>query len=117
VPGPVARRLLYTGEIISGRQAADCGLVSLAAPAAELESTVDALVARLARHAPDALRRMKRLHATALTTEPRTAIEAEREVLLAHLDGPVAAEGLAAFSERRSPDFTAPAMNTQKGTA
>jgi enoyl-CoA hydratase/carnithine racemase len=107
----IARRLLYTGEIINGRDAQQCGLVSVAAPAAELESALAALVTRLARHSPDALRQMKRLHRDALATEPAAAMAAERETLLAHLAGPTAREGLAAFAEHRPPDFSAPAMN------
>ncbi|HWD04325.1 MAG TPA: enoyl-CoA hydratase-related protein [Amycolatopsis sp.] len=101
----LARRLLYTGEIVDGATAARFGLVSTAVPASDLEAAVEALVARLARHAPDALRGMKRLHRTALTRDPAAAIVAERETLLAHLAGETAREGLAAFAERRVPDF------------
>ncbi|MEV6896696.1 enoyl-CoA hydratase-related protein [Amycolatopsis sp. NPDC051372] len=101
----IARRLLYTGEIVDGATAAGFGLVSSAVPAAELDDAVDALVARLARHAPDALRGMKRLHRKALADEPAAAITAERETLLAHLAGASAREGLAAFAERRAPRF------------
>jgi hypothetical protein len=46
-----------------------------------------------------------------LATEPAAAMAAERETLLAHLAGPTAREGLAAFAEHRPPDFSAPAMN------
>ncbi|HEX3790808.1 MAG TPA: enoyl-CoA hydratase-related protein [Pseudonocardiaceae bacterium] len=106
----VARRLLYTGEIIDGRAAADCGLVSQAVPAAELDETVQRLVARLARHGVDALQQMKRLHRNALVVEPARAIADERETLLRHLGGATAREGLAAFAERRAPDFHAAAQ-------
>jgi len=34
------------------------------------------------------------------------ALAAERAALLAHLDSPTAAEGLAAFAGHRPPDFT-----------
>jgi enoyl-CoA hydratase len=105
----IARRLLYTGEIIDGRTAARFGLVSQVVTAEELDDTVDRLVARLARHGADALIEMKRLHRNALTADPAQAIRAERETLLAHLGGATAREGLAAFAERRAPDFTSPA--------
>ena len=43
-----AERLLLTGDLISGREAADMGLVSQAVPEAELDATVDRLAARMA---------------------------------------------------------------------
>ncbi|MFZ1058769.1 MAG: crotonase/enoyl-CoA hydratase family protein [Candidatus Rokuibacteriota bacterium] len=43
-----AKRLLLTGDLISGREAADMGLVSQAVPEAELDATVNRLAARLA---------------------------------------------------------------------
>lgn len=112
VPGPVARRLLYTGEIVDGATAAAWGLVSHVAPDAELETTVDTLVARLSRHSPEALAGMKRLYRQA-TAEPGIPIDealgAERAVLVGHVTGSAAAaEGLAAFRERRPPRFRGP---------
>lgn len=101
----IARRLLYTGEIVDGRTAERLGLVSQAVPADELEDAVDRLVARLARHGADALAGMKRLHRNAALAEPARAIAEEREALLAHLGGATAREGLAAFAERRTPNF------------
>jgi enoyl-CoA hydratase len=112
LPPVLARRLLYTAEIVDGRTAYEFGLVSHVATAAELESTVDALVARLARHAPDALAAMKRLHSNARTADPAGAINDERETLLAHLGSATVREGLSAFAERRPPDFRHTARST-----
>jgi enoyl-CoA hydratase len=48
--GPArAKRLLLTGDSISGTTAVDWGLASEAAPAAELDARFDALLARVAR--------------------------------------------------------------------
>lgn len=108
VAGPLARRLLYTGEMIDGATAAAWGLVSHSVPAAELTGTVEALVARLARHGPASLAAMKQLYRTARTTPQGEALAAERAVLIDHLRTSAdAAEGLAAFAEGRPPDFTA----------
>ncbi|MFC4948734.1 enoyl-CoA hydratase/isomerase family protein [Pseudonocardia sp. GCM10023141] len=107
VPGPLARRLLYTGEMIDGATAARWGLVSHAVPAAELDATVDALAARLARHSPAALVGMKRLYRDAVSTPAAEALVAERAVLVEHLMAGGADEGLAAFAEGRAPEFRA----------
>ena len=61
-PAALARRLLYTGEIVDGATAAAWGLASHLAARGELDAAVDALVARLARHSPDALARMKAMY-------------------------------------------------------
>jgi enoyl-CoA hydratase len=106
----VARRLLYTGEMIDGASAARAGLVSHAVPAGRLDDEVEALVARLAGHSHSALKQMKELYRMATTNQPGVALAAERETLLRHLAGdPGAAEGLAAFAERRTPEFGRPA--------
>jgi enoyl-CoA hydratase len=106
LPGPLARRLLYTGEMIDGATAAAWGLASHHAPAASLDVAVDALVVRLARHSPDALAGMKAMYHAGLDAPPAAALAAERAALLAHLDSPTAAEGLAAFAAHRPPDFS-----------
>jgi enoyl-CoA hydratase len=105
LPGPLARRLLYTGEMIDGATAATWGLASHHAPADALDAAVEELVARLARHSPDALAGMKAMYRAGLDTPPAAALAAERAALLAHLDSPTVAEGLAAFAGHRPPDF------------
>ncbi|WP_433502831.1 enoyl-CoA hydratase/isomerase family protein [Pseudonocardia halophobica] len=108
LPAAQARRLLYTGEMIDGATAAAWGIVSHHAPAAELDETVDALVARLVRHSPAALAGMKGMYRHGLERPAGQAHVDEREVLLRHLESPTIAEGLTAFLERRAPDFTGP---------
>ncbi len=114
LPGPLARRLLFTGEMIDGRTAAAWGLVSHSAPAERLDETVDALVARLARHSPQALVRMKAMYRAGLQAPQSAALAQERAVLLAHLEGPTVAEGLAAFVDRRAPAFSGPGFDLKE---
>jgi enoyl-CoA hydratase len=107
LPPAFARRLLYTGEIISGSDAAAAGLVSLVAPPENLETAVNVLVERLSSRPLDALQHMKLLHRMAVLSEPRAALDNEREVLLAHLPGSTVREGLEAFATHRTPVFAA----------
>lgn len=56
VLGPkIARYLLFSGEFINGRQAADMGLASIAVPPEELSPTVDRLAAKIASYNPEGL--------------------------------------------------------------
>lgn len=106
LPAALARRLLYTGEMIDGATAARWGLVSHAVPAGELDREVDALVARLSRHSAPALATMKRLYRRSVSTSAGEAHAAEATTVVEHLlTSPAAAEGLAAFADGRAPDF------------
>ncbi|MCD2196042.1 enoyl-CoA hydratase/isomerase family protein [Actinomycetospora endophytica] len=101
LPPPLARRLLYTGEMIDGATAGAWGLVSHTAAPDELEGTVEALVARLARHGPDALRGMKRMYRAAAPAPAPELFAAERAALVEHLTtSSTVADGLGAFARR-----------------
>ena len=45
-----AKRMLFTGDLITGKEAENMGLVTLAVPEDELDSKVDALAQRIARY-------------------------------------------------------------------
>ncbi len=109
LPAALARRLLFTGEMIDGATAARWGLVSHAVPAAELDREVDAVVARLSRHSGPALTAMKRLYRRSASIPTAEALAAEASTLIDHLlTSQAAAEGLVAFAGGRAPDFRAP---------
>lgn len=56
-----AKLLALTGERISGREAADMGLVADAVPAARLDDRIDEVIDRLLERAPTAVAESKRL--------------------------------------------------------
>ena len=51
-----AKEIVLTGKRLSGKEAADLGLVNWAVPASELESTVNEVVAGMAQKSPVAMK-------------------------------------------------------------
>jgi enoyl-CoA hydratase len=68
-----ARLLLLTGEVITGRQAADIGLITEAVPAEALDARVNQIAEKIANGAQIAIRTTKR----AMNMSLRKQIEAE----------------------------------------
>ena len=100
-----AKELMFLGDELS---AADCerwGIANRVVPAAELAATVDELAARLAAAPSKAVAMTKWLVNRSSESSRQTAFEEEayaQELVTATAD---MAEGVAAFGERRSPDF------------
>jgi methylglutaconyl-CoA hydratase len=107
--GPLhGMKLFLTGERFSGAQAVGYGLAHQAVPAAQLQATVDALVATLAAGGPIAVGECKKLVRRIPTLE-RDAAFAEASTWSARMfRSPEAAEGMAAFREKRQPNWIKP---------
>lgn len=107
LPSAIARRLLLTGETISGATAAAWGLVSGAVPAAALDDEADALVDRISSRSRDALATVKRMAVGTRDAPFERAVLTERELFLDHFaTSPDGREGLRAFLARRAPQWT-----------
>ncbi len=100
-----AKELLLLARELSGREAADWGLIHRAVSAGEIGATVADLVERLA-HAPTvAVGLTKRCLHRALDSSLKDAMEAEANALELTSRTSDFREGLAAFRERRPADF------------
>jgi methylglutaconyl-CoA hydratase len=98
--------MCYTGEMLSADEALDCGLVNYVAGPGELDEKTDWLVDLVVARSPSAIRRGKHaLNATSgMTFEQAIAhMEAQAGLMVQTED---AAEGMAAFAEKRSPKWT-----------
>lgn len=101
-----AKELMFTGALVEAAEALKIGLVNRVVGADELAENVYALAAELAAGPPAALAATKRALNLSLesTFEEMLALEAAEQTLaLMSRDGQ---EGLAAFAEKRKPDFT-----------
>jgi len=103
-----ALELFLSGERISAARAAGVGLINRAVPAADLDAEVAAVVARLLAGGPSALAAAKRLVYTIPGMDRDAAFTRTTEVSQALFASAEAAEGMAAFREKRLPSWAPP---------
>jgi enoyl-CoA hydratase/carnithine racemase len=98
--------LCLTGDLISAARGREMGLVNEVVPFDALDAAVDALLSKLGAMSPVALRRGKfAIAAMENMAFPEALAFAETLITVTSLTGD-AAEGLAAFNERRKPRWT-----------
>ncbi|MFC3443437.1 enoyl-CoA hydratase/isomerase family protein [Sphingobium rhizovicinum] len=100
-----AALMLYTGDMVSAEQALAWGLVSEVTPPDQLMARAQAIAATIAQRAPIAAETAKLNLRAAHQMPYDKAIEYERDLQAICFGTADAAEGRAAFAERRAPDF------------
>lgn len=105
VPPRVLREWMLCAEPFTAQQAMQAGMLNRVVPAADLQATADTIIESLCKGAPSALRRGKyALRTIEHMTFDQAIAFAEGQLGLLSLTGD-AQEGLAAFNEKRAPDF------------
>lgn len=102
----LANELLMLGEAFTPETAVRAGIANAVVPLAELFHTAEGLARRLAAKPPAALAATKRLLRQAEEARLTTHMTEEFAKFGALLRGPEAAEAVAAFQEKRKPDFS-----------
>jgi enoyl-CoA hydratase/carnithine racemase len=104
--GPaLAKQLMFTGAFLCASDLRHSGLLNDVVPGDELEAAVDALVAQMATKSPLGLERMKQLADDALEAPVEVGLRAELTACALHSRSADMAEGLAAFRDKRDPEF------------
>jgi enoyl-CoA hydratase/carnithine racemase len=100
-----AREMLYTGRMVSAEEAKQIGMINEVVPAAELEDRVQAVAEEIAGNAPLSLEGMKQVLSRCFAHERAIDYEDLREYMAKCLTSEDVMEGLAAFMQRRKPEF------------
>jgi methylglutaconyl-CoA hydratase len=100
-----ALELFLTGERISARRAAEVGLITAVAGDGGLDTAIGALVSKLLAGGPAALAAAKRLVFEVPGMERDEAFARTAQISRDLFASPEAAEGMAAFREKRSPSW------------
>ena len=103
-----ARLMIFSGEPITGRRAAEWGLVEEAVAPAEVFDTAAAIARTLAAQSSHALAVIKALLRETSAAPLRDGLRAETAGLARLLAHPYAREGIAAFLGKREPRWAAP---------
>jgi len=106
VPPNVAKYLLFTGELLSAHEMRSYGFVNRVVADDDLETAAQALADLVATKSPIALSRMKQVANDTLGRTAEAALQHEQVLFRQHMRSADAAEGLRAFAEKRTPNFT-----------
>ncbi|WP_020498700.1 enoyl-CoA hydratase/isomerase family protein [Sciscionella marina] len=108
--GPAAD-ILLTGRFVGAEEAQRIGLVSRTSPAGDLLTEALTTAAQISSNSPSGIRLTKSaLHANTQTTSLEAAVELENRNQVLATRTPHMAEALAAFREKRTPQFDPPAL-------
>lgn len=100
-----AMEMVYTADIIRGRQAAEWGLVNRSVPGARLRALAAQLGKRIAAGPLRAYMGQKALMKKSPGLDYAEAMDQEARLQASLVGGPEYEEGLKAFREKRRPDF------------
>jgi enoyl-CoA hydratase len=101
-----ALAMLYTGDFATPEALQQAGLVNDIVEPDSLDGAAQALAEKIAQRSPSGLRRMKQVARSTLDLPLDEALEIELANCREHMHSPDAAEGLAAFQEKRQPNFS-----------
>jgi len=106
VGGKIAAELLMTGDVVSATRAAELGMINTAVADADLMDAALKLASRLAAAPTAAIGRIKQLLAQSETNDLASQLELERTTQIESGKTQDFKEGVAAFLEKRTPQFS-----------
>lgn len=99
------KELMLTGKLLSGAEAADFDLINKSAPPEELDATVEEFIGHLTDKSPFQMRVTKMAIDRGLDADIQSLMVLEHLAVGVTLNSEDAAEGVAAFLEKREPKW------------
>ena len=106
LPPRKLQEMCITGEQFSARDALDWGVVNYVVPRPELDDKLDWLLSRIVDKSPTAVRLGKQAFHAMRDMSLRDALEYAQLMVPVMSSTEDAAEGMAAFQDKRKPNFT-----------
>lgn len=106
LPMDVAKQLTFTGQILSGQEAQQLGLVTQVAEDAHAEAM--SMAREIASKSPGAIRAAKQLFETAWHADAKTGLELEAKLQVGLIGSANQREAIAANFAKRAPEFRDP---------
>lgn len=100
------KELMLTGKLLSGKEADDFDLVNTSAPADKLDETVEEFISHLTDKSPFQMKLTKMAVDRGLDADIASLMVLEHLAVGVTLNSQDAAEGVAAFLEKRDPKWT-----------
>ncbi|MFP5306720.1 MAG: enoyl-CoA hydratase-related protein [Gammaproteobacteria bacterium] len=106
LPPRKLQEMCITGEQFSAQEALEWGVLNYIVPRAELDAKVDWLLGRIVDKSPTSIRLGKQAFAAMRDMALREALEYAQAMVPVMSSTQDAKEGMAAFQEKRAPNFT-----------
>lgn len=106
LPRPLAMEMCLLARPVTAERMAELGAITAAVPAGEAEAEAHRIADALAAGPRTAQGVIRSLVAAAYDRPEAETLDAERDAMARAAGGPEAAEGIAAFLEKRKPDYS-----------
>jgi enoyl-CoA hydratase/carnithine racemase len=105
IPANRAMQLFFSASLFSARELSLWGLINEVVPAPQLLARAKEIAAQFSRQSPEVLAKIKGLAHAYFNANAYDGFQAELDAFTRHIDGKDLAEGLAAFRDKRRPQY------------